>query len=620
MAVNPSLTQVNSAVTSQTATANDRANDAVQNTQSFLASLRDIAVAGAPSIGLVTPGNISIFVPGISANSPARPTTAIDAIKARIGDPPPSEYSTTPIVTNFPTIDEKEITKPTVSLPDAPAFTEEVSAEKPVISPPDNAVAPSESVPDKLTSIGDYSIPAPPSIVIADFGDAIPSYNLTVPTTQFAYVEPEYSSALKDALGAKLLSDVENGGTGLAPAVEDAIWERTRDRDNRDYEDARDKVNSLWSGKNFSLPNGVLTELQQDLVVDDRDQRIERSRDILIKQAELAQTNTHFAITSGLSLEQLELNHANQVNNRALEAQKAVIEFGIAYHNLSIADYNIQLERYKAQSVEQSSRLEAEKLRLEAYRTELLEIQAKSGLDKDLMAEYNLDLERYNSFLKLFTAEQGAVSTALGIEGMKIDLYRENINDHRARVQSQAVEFELYKAQIDGELGKIRVYEAELKAETARIGTLKVITDAEIAKLNAGVSQQDLELRSFLGNIERYKAQVGIASTELSQEAIMYGHDVDKFRAEVQKDAAQLELGIETLIKGRALDFQNTEIRLEQAKANLQSLLSTAELRLEASKGIASAYTSITASIMSGFSSIASIESGGLSREDADVS
>jgi hypothetical protein len=235
------------------------------------------------------------------------------------------------------------------------------------------------------------------------------------------------------------------------------------------------------------------------------------------------------------------------------------------------------------------------------------------------MAEYNLDLERYNSFLKLFTAEQGAVSTALGIEGMKIDLYRENINDHRARVQAQAVEFELYKAQIEGELGKIRVYEAELKAEQTRVGTLKVITDAEIAKLTAEVTQQELELKAFLGNIERYKAEIGIASVELSQEATMYGIDVEKFRAEVQKDVAQLELGIETLIKGRALDFQNTEIRLEQAKANLQSLLSTAELRLEASKGIASAYTSITASIMSGFSSIASIESGGLSREDADV-
>lgn len=619
MAVVPSLPDVKSEVDTQVANANIRSDTAIQNTTSFIAALRDAALTNPPSTGLALPGNVSISVPGLGTAAPDRPTSALDAIKARIGLLPPADFSTDPVVTNFPTVDETTIVAPTVTLPDAPTFVTEVSADKPFIADVVNAVAPVESVPDKLTSIGGHTVPAPPAVVIADFGDAIPVYNLEVPTTPFAYVEPTYTSDLKDAVEAKLLSDVENGGTGLASDVEDAIWERTRERDERDYNEASTKLDSLWSGKSFSLPNGVLVEAHQELINRDKDQRTERNRDILIKQAELAQTNTHFAITSSLSLEQLELNHANQVYNRALEAEKATIEFGIAYHNLKIADYNIQLERYKAQAVEQGSRLDAERLRLEAYRTELLEIGAKSDLDKDLLSEYSIDLERYDKQLKLFTAEQGAVATALGIEGLKIDFYKENINDHRARVDAQSKEADLYLAQVQGELGKVKVYTAELEAEKTRVATLKVQADIELAKMRENIELQSLSLRAFLGNVEKYKAEVGIATTEMGMEATMYGHDINKFRGEIQRDVAQLSLGVETLIKGRALDLQNTNIRLENAKANLSAVLSTANLRLEAAKGIASSYVSIASAVMSGFSAIASIESSGLSTENEDL-
>ena len=127
------------------------------------------------------------------------------------------------------------------------------------------------------------------------------------------------------------------------------------------------------------------------------------------------------------------------------------MEIGIDLHNLKISDYKGRLEKARTQVAIQGYNLEAERRRLEAYRTSLLEVEAKSGLDKDLMAEYGLGLERYDKLLKLFTAEQGSVSMALGIEGLKIDLFRENIKDHRARTDAQRKEAERYLDQIEGE-------------------------------------------------------------------------------------------------------------------------------------------------------------------------
>jgi hypothetical protein len=617
---NPSLDDVKSEVQTQVSDAKERASTAVHDTTTFIGALRDAAMISPPNTGLSFNGGWSMNIPGISAVAPGRPTASLEAIKSRIGILPPADFSTVPIATEFPTITLKNIPSPTISLPDAPIFTTELSAEKPTIADVINAVPPLESVPDKLTSIGGYAVPSAPGLNIPDFGlEPLPAYNISLPDISFSYVEPEYTSALKDALTAKLLSDVENGGTGLSEEVENAIWERTRERDNKDYEEASTKVDSKWSGRGFSLPDGVLVEAQRDLIVDDRNQRIERSRDILIKQADLAQVNTHFALTSSMNLEQLELNHANEVNNRALEAAKSVMEFGIAFHNLKITDYNIQLERYKAQIVEQNGRLAAEKLRLEAYRMQLLEVEAKSSLDKDLLSEYNLDLERYDKQLKLFTAEQSAVTIALGIEELKIDLYKAHIDDHRARISAQDNEAKLYLAQVQGELGKVQVYTAELEAEKTRVAVLKIQVDVEIAKIKQNLELQNLSLREFLGNVDKYKAEVSIASTEMGMEAVMYGHDIDLFRAEVAKDATQLELGVESLIKSRALDIQDTNVRLENAKANLQSVISTAAIRVEAAKGIGSVYASVASAVASGFNAIASIESGGLSSENEEL-
>ncbi|MCP4257958.1 MAG: hypothetical protein GY774_10585, partial [Planctomycetes bacterium] len=482
MATVPSLTEVKTEVDSQITNQNARSTVALDNANSFLKELRDAALAGIPETGFTAPGIVGITGTPLLAYLPAKPTANIDEIKDRVSSPPDANFTTSAYSINYPEINEKEITAPTVSIPDAPVFVEETKPNEPFIGEPSNAGGPSESVPDKPTTIGTYTIPAPPAVVIADFGEGLPAYTLQVPTTQFAYVEPTYTSDLKDALDAKLQADLASGGSGLGATIEDALWERTRERDDKDYVEAAAKLDSQWSGKGFSLPSGVLTELHQDLIVDDRNQRIERNRDISIEQARLAQTNTHFIITSSLSLEQLEMNHASEIYNRALDSEKASIEFGIAYHNLKIADYNAQLDRYKAQAVEQGSKLEAERLRLEAYRVELDEVQAKSMLDKDLLSKYNHDLDRYDKLLKLYTAEQGAVATALGIEGLKIDFYKENINNYRARVEAQNAEFANHAATVTGELAKVKLYEAEISAEALRVTTLKTITDSEIAK------------------------------------------------------------------------------------------------------------------------------------------
>ncbi len=70
-----------------------------------------------------------------------------------------------------------------------------------------------------------------------------------------------YDSALIDAMTAKLLRDIESGGTGLSSAVAQAIPDRQAQRDAQIYQDARDKMASTFSAPGWELPDSVLAAM-----------------------------------------------------------------------------------------------------------------------------------------------------------------------------------------------------------------------------------------------------------------------------------------------------------------------------------------------------------------------
>ena len=87
-------------------------------------------------------------------------------------------------------------------------------------------------------------------------------------------------------------------GTGLGADVEDALWNRQEERDLLDLQEAKDRVTAEWAARGFGLPDGVLTMLLMDLETKHSDARLTASREIAVKQAELALNNAHFAIES----------------------------------------------------------------------------------------------------------------------------------------------------------------------------------------------------------------------------------------------------------------------------------------------------------------------------------
>ncbi|MDB5896033.1 MAG: hypothetical protein JWQ88_3564, partial [Rhodoferax sp.] len=132
--------------------------------------------------------------------------------------------------------------------------------------------------------------------------DDIPTLSLVAPTPYSYAPGAGYASNLLSGLKATLNARL-TGGSGLAPAVEQAIWDRARSRETQLglANEAEIMRNSEAFG--FQLPAGVLAAQLREAQQGYYDKLSGLSRDVAIKQAELEQANLKDTIAAGMDLE-----------------------------------------------------------------------------------------------------------------------------------------------------------------------------------------------------------------------------------------------------------------------------------------------------------------------------
>jgi len=92
------------------------------------------------------------------------------------------------------------------------------------------------------------------------------------------------------------------GGTGMAPAVEEQIWQRDRARLLRDSKRATDELLATFASRGFPLPPGAAVAATLSINKDAQDKIAQASRDVAIKQAEIEIENVRFAVENAIKL------------------------------------------------------------------------------------------------------------------------------------------------------------------------------------------------------------------------------------------------------------------------------------------------------------------------------
>ena len=171
-----------------------------------------------------------------------------------------------------------------------------------------------------IEPIPDSSIPNLPVIYQQNYDVA---FFDTIGQEYKDFLEDYYPSALASSAAVWIQDAIDNGGTGLPTDIEDAIWQRSKDRLDEDLGMRVQQAQDQFSRLGWVNPTGALMDQIARAQEERSIKACELNRDIAIAQAELEQKNIQFAVDQATGLQKAVWASATGLLNATVGAYEA---------------------------------------------------------------------------------------------------------------------------------------------------------------------------------------------------------------------------------------------------------------------------------------------------------
>jgi hypothetical protein len=570
-------------------------NDSFEKADGYAAS------ATALLSGFTSALNASIYAPptvSVAWNSPAAPSlTSIGAVP----DMPTIAFNTpagepTALSETIPTIDIADFTvaDPTLSFPTAPTLSYGTTPLIPSVGEVLLPDAPVVAMPDTPTFLALNTISFGGIDIHSDWLaklESIPTLDLLSPTPYSYALGAEYASELLSALQAKLVERMA-GGTGLAPAVEQALWDRARSRETTIAQANQDEIMRASEALGFALPAGVLAAQLREAQQGYYDKLSTLSRDISIKQAELEQENLKQTISQGMELESKLIDYSYKLEQLTFETAKQYADNAIQVYNAATEQYKALLSAYQVYASAYKTIIDAEMTKVEVYKAELMGEQTKSQINGTLVAQYKAQIEAGMAQVEIYRAQVGGAQTLVQLEQAKIGAAGEQIRAYVAQINVETSKVEAYKAGVQAEATKIEVYKAQTQAYSAR-------ASAQAEKARAQISWYGALSQAKAAEWDGYKTKIGAETARIQALGLQSSSLVDGFKAGAAASEAQGNINARMWESSIKQYEAGQNLALQTAKINGDFTITTNNARLDAAKTGAQVYAQLTSSAYS---------------------
>jgi len=506
------------------------------------------------------------------------------------------------------------ITTPTIGLVTTPTFTDS-SPDINLPSLPDplsitfptldftintNFTYPTEPITilPTVPTLLSLNIPTALSINLPTFDLAFPTSNLAVPDITFNFSEVNYSDTLLTNVKNTLIARLQ-GGTGLNPVVEQAIWDRGRDRENRQSLMAERTLLIERGQTGLSRPSGATSSALAAIVQETQGKLIELSREIMIKQAELEQENLKQTIQQTISLEDILIRQYNNVIQRSFEVAKYTQDVLIEIFKAKVGLYNTQVEAFKSYTVAYTSKVQSELAKVEIFKAQIDAEKLKGDINEQSIRTYVAQIDAVKTNVELYKALVETVSVKLQAEAIKVGIYKTEVEAYGEGVRAKASEYSMYSEQLKGEMAKVEIYNSKVNAFATRIQAYS--TQSEV---NNKIAETSVDIQEL--NIKKYQADVDAFSKQVQSEQLMYQSAVDLYKGQSALYLADIglsEANANMAIKNSENIIQQnkyaSDVSIANANMTLQSLIASYGATLEGKKAAGSIYSQLSASALS---------------------
>lgn len=494
--------------------------------------------------------------------------------------------------------------KPTVDDPgDVPLVpdtdTDFLYPDEPVITLPDVPV------------LEDITLPTLPAISYPEFTGQMPSDTLMPPSLTFSFQEEDYDSALLDAITAELIDRVTNGGTGLNPLVEQAIWDRGRDREDQIAIKAAEGVREDFAKRGHVLPPGAEYEKLADIQLETLDKLATYNREVTIKQAELEQANIQHAISETIRLESVLINNWNDIMQRKFAVAQYTQEAAISIFNAQVNLYNTRIQAYNIQATVFNILVSAEIAKIEAYKAELEGQRLITEINRTNVQIYSEQVSALQTQINLYTAQLDGVKTKLDAEKTKIDIYLGEMQGYQAKIAAIAEQYKAYKIEVDAETSKVDLYSAQVGAYSSRIQAYSTEVNAIKGISDIQVDQERLRLDSYLGKLQAYTAKIQAETARVTAESDVYQTQVQAYGAKIDAYSKEFQGGLQQFEGALRENEAETNAQLKQAEINITKAVEENKILIESIKAGAQVSADVASAALTAISLGASMQASG---------
>lgn len=406
---------------------------------------------------------------------------------------------------------------------------------------------------------------------------------------EMSRLNPEYRPQMA-RIEAQLTKYLD-GGTGLKPEIEDAIYARAQAKNDVEAQRVQNSALADMAARGFTMPNGVGNSMMARARQEAANNNAKAANEIAIAQAEMEQKNLQFAVTTSTGLRVAMVNaslsymqNLGQLNGQALDYAKGVLGAVVEMYNLNVKVFTAQLEAYKADAAVYEAKMRGAMMSVEVYKAKISALQALTQVDLAQVGVFKAQIDAQTAAVNMYRTQVEAAVSKASMEKLKIDLFQAKVQAFSAEVQAKNSEWQGYTAAISGEEAKARMYAAEIQGFVAEVQAYRADIDAKVEVVKAAALTNDAAARQYTAAVSSYDVQVSanarVASTQLENQR----QQVVAYTAQTQAQIAQAQIGAEYYKAA-------SQVAIENGKFSLQSVIATAEGKRNGTQLIATLQT-----------------------------
>ncbi len=454
---------------------------------------------------------------------------------------------------------------------------------------------------DEPPTLEEYLTPDQPVVTTPEFTAPTPYMSMPLPTDLAGQMQgwyhtaaPEFISMVRghvdDELGrmnpefhtqmARIeaqLTKYLDGGTGLNPAVEDAIYARARGKGDAEARRVRDQALVDAATRGFTMPTGALLSATQQARQAGADANARAASEIVVMQAEMEQKNLQFAVTTSTGLRTSMVNamlsymqNLGTLNGQALEYAKGILGAVVETYNAAAKVYAIQVDVLKTKVSVYEAQIKAMLADVSRYQAEIAGETSKAQSNQARVQAFTALVQANQSQVQAYKTKVEAEIAKASLQKLKVEVFQAQVQAFEAQVRAKASEWQGYTAAWGGEVAKVAAFKAEADAYTAQVQGYSAGVAAKSAAAQAQAMTNEARAKQYAAELAGYSAGVEAAGKVATTELENNRQEIVAFQAEATAKTAELNSYIEYY---RAAG----QIGVEQAKLDVHTLLANAE-------------------------------------------